>query len=213
VNLERFTCELPRLFESFPESPHPRNRRLAPVLETVPGLACENNLALLNLAASLLDPGESYVEVGTWKGTSLIAAMLGNSGDFIAIDNFAFREGSRAQLDANLARFGLLGATVLEGDVFELVPAGALSGRRVGVYYYDAAHSYEAQLRGLTLIEPFLAERALLIVDDTDWEQVARATHDYLSRQPKARLLVSIAGKDGGQPAWWEGVHALAWEA
>jgi protein O-GlcNAc transferase len=63
------------------------------------------------------------------------------------------------------------------------------------------------------MIEPWLADRALLIVDDTDWEQVERATRDYLEQQPKARLLVWIPGKDNGYPHWWEGVKVLAWEA
>ena len=179
----------------------------------MPGLARENNLALLNLAASLLEPGESYVEIGSYRGTSLIAAMLDNEGkEFVGIDNFELGDATRQQLERNLASFDLEGATIIEGDAFTLVPAGILEGRRVGVYYYDAAHSYEAHLQGLVMIEPFLASQALLIVDDTDWEQVADATRDYLGQQPKARMLVWIPGKDNGLPWWWEGVQVLAWE-
>jgi protein O-GlcNAc transferase len=63
------------------------------------------------------------------------------------------------------------------------------------------------------MIEPWLADRALLIVDDTDWKQVEQATRDYLEQQPRARLLVWIPGKDKGYPAWWEGVKVIAWEA
>ena len=63
------------------------------------------------------------------------------------------------------------------------------------------------------MIEPWLADRALLIVDDTDWEQVEQATRDYLEQQPKARLLVWIPGKDNGYPHWWEGVKVFAWES
>ncbi len=91
------------------------------------------------------------------------------------------------------------------------MPAGALAGRTVGVYYYDAAHSHEAQLEGLRMIEPYLAEPALLVVDDSDWEQVGRATRDYLAAQPRARLLLEIPGKTRGLPHWWEGVQVLAW--
>ena len=213
MDVERFARELPELFNSFPQSPHPRDRRFRAVLDAVPGLARENNLALLNLAGRLLEPGESYVEVGTWKGTSLIAAMLGNEGDFVAIDDFSFRDGTADELHANLARFGLDGATVLEGDAFELIGGGALAGRRVGAYYYDAAHGYEEHLRGLEIVEPFLSDHALLIVDDTDWPQVEAAVRDYVARRANARTLVSIGGKERGQPGWWEGVQVLAWEA
>ena len=213
MQIERFELELRELFADFPASPEPRGRRFTRVLDEVPGLARENNLALLNLAASLLDPGESYVEVGTWHGTSLIAAAIGNDdADFVGIDDFSFRDGSRETLEANLARFGIERATIVEGDAFALVPSGVLGDRRVGVYYYDAAHGYEQQLEGLRMIEPYLAERALLIVDDTDWPKVEEATRDYLAEQPKARLLTWIPGKDKGLPAWWEGVQVLAWE-
>jgi protein O-GlcNAc transferase len=212
VDVERFARELPALFDDFPASPVPRGRRYDDVLEAVPGLARENNLALLGLAASLLPPGESYVEVGSYRGTSLISALRGNDADAVAIDDFSFREGSRDELEANLERFGFAGRpTVLEGDFEEVLRGGALEGRRVGVYYYDAGHSYEQQLAGLRLIEPYLADEALLVVDDSDWERVDRADRDYLASQPRARLLVDIPGDDKGYPHWWRGVHVIAW--
>jgi protein O-GlcNAc transferase len=156
---------------------------------------------------------ESYVEVGTFRGTSLISALRENDGlDAVAIDDFSFRDGSREQLDANLERFGLGGRpTVLEGDFEEVLRGDALAGRRVGVYYYDAGHTYEQQLAGLRLIEPHLADEALLIVDDSDWERVDRADRDYLASQPRARLLFDIPGDEKGFPHWWKGVHVIAW--
>ena len=210
-----FARELPLLFDDYPRSVHPRDRRFRRVVDEVEGLTRENNLALLALAASLLEPGESYVEVGSWLGASLIAALLGNTqADVVAIDSFAFRDGSRAQLEENLERFGLGGrAEILEGDLFELAPAGALAGRRVGVWYYDALHTYEAQLEGLRIVRPYLVAGALIVVDDTDWEQVGRSIDDFLAEEPRARRLVSIEGKDSGFPQWWEGVEVLAWEA
>jgi predicted O-methyltransferase YrrM len=213
MDVRRFVDELPAVFDDFPGG-RPRDPRFAELLEAVPGLAEPNNLALLNHAASLLPPGESYVEIGTLRGTSLIAALLDNDGDFVAIDSFRMQGGSREVLEENLARFGLGDrATVIEGDAFELLRNGALDGRRVGVYYYDAAHGYEAQLEGLRLAEPYLAAEALLIVDDSDWEQVGRATRDYLAAQPNARLLLDLQGKDHGRPEWWEGVQVIGWEA
>lgn len=207
MDVERFERELPRLFERFPESPRPRDRRFEKVLEAVPGLAHENNLALLNLAAGLLGPGESYVEVGSFRGTSLVAAMLGNDGEFVAIDDFSFDEATPEGLGAALERFGLEGGTILAGDAFGLLEKGALEGRSVGVYYYDAAHDYKSQLRGLRLVEPYLAREALLVVDDSDWDEVRRATADYLAGQPKAQLVFDIPGSEG----WWEGTQVLAW--
>lgn len=214
MNADRFLEELPGLFEDFPRSPHPRDRRFAPVADEVENLACENNLALLNLAASCLEGDEAYVEVGVFHGASLIAAMLGNEGKrFVGIDSFGFRDASLENVEANLARFGLPRPEILVGDAFELVPAGALDGTSIGVWYYDASHSYEAQLEGLRIAERLLASGALVVVDDTDWEDVERALDDYLAAQPRARRILTIEGKSRGAPHWWEGMQALVWDA
>jgi hypothetical protein len=225
VDADRFKAKLPELFENFPTSERPRERRFGDILEAVPNLARENNLALVNLAAELLPLDESYVEAGTYMGASLIAAGRGNAGkDLVGIDDFSFGPldlteiadrslpaADRARLDENLGRFGIE-ATILEGDAHELLRSGGLGDRRVGAYYYDASHSYDEQLEGLRLIEPYLAPGALLIVDDSDWADVERATRDYLSAQLRARLLLEIPGRERGSPHWWEGVMVLAWQ-
>src|SRR4051794_8634637 len=107
MDAERFVTELRVQLEDV--------SRFAEIVEDVPGFAKANNLALLNVAARCRDEGESYVEVGTYHGTSLIAAMLGNEGDFVALDNWSLGDGSLEQLQANLARYRL-DATIVEGD-------------------------------------------------------------------------------------------------
>jgi predicted O-methyltransferase YrrM len=225
VNPERFAAALPALFDDFPESQQPRGRRFDDVAGAVPNLATENTLAVVNLAASLLDRGESYVEAGTFMGASLIAAAPDNDegADLVAIDNFSFGPttvkgrdlpaASRAALEANLERFGVRAATIMEGDTLDVLRSGALGDRRVGVFYYDACHDTEVTLEALRLVEPWLAEPALVIVDDSDWDNVRRAVDDYLAAQPRARMLVEIEGATSGRPWWWEGMVALAWAA
>ena len=193
------------------------------MLERTPNLAEENGLALLNLAASLLAPGESYVEVGSYYGASLIGAMRGNDGDFVAIDRFEFGPlevkgiqrpaASRAGLEENLRRFDAEGATILEGDAFEVLEGGQLGDRRVGVYYFDGPHDYDSVVRGLRAVAPWLADEALLVVDDHDWDDVARATRDYLATEQRAELLFDIPGGARGEPQWWDGVAVLGWRA
>jgi len=213
MDAERFARELPELFDDFPRSELPRDRRFAGILDRVDGLACANNLALLNLAASLVDPGECYVEIGSYRGASLVAAMLGNEGtQFVAIDSFALAGGSRELLEANLRSFGLEPPEILEGDVFELLAGGALDGRRIAACYWDLLHTHEPQLAGLRALEPHLAPGALVIVDDSDWPGVVSALADYFPSQPRARHLVTIEGDRRGRPWWWEGMVAFAWD-
>jgi predicted O-methyltransferase YrrM len=212
VDADRFLRELPELFDDYPRSEHPRDRRFQPVAESVENLAKENNLALLNLAASLLGPDESYVEIGVYHGASLIASMLGNEDKrFIGIDSFGFRDASLEGVEANLERFGLPRPEILVGDAFELVPGGAIEERSVGVWYYDAAHDFDSQVLGLRIAEPLLVDGALMIVDDTDWTDVAQAMDAYLTEQPRASRILTIDGKTRGQPQWWEGMQVLRW--
>ena len=213
MDADRFLRELPHLFDSFPHSEHPLDRRFQPVADDVENLARENNLALLNLAAACLEGEEAYVEIGVYHGASLIAAMLGNEDKrFVGVDSFAFRDATLEGVTANLARFGLESPEILVGDAFALVPGGALEGVPVGVWYYDAAHSYEAQLEGLRISEPLLVPGALVIVDDTDWDDVARAMDDYVAGQPRARRILTLDGKSRGAPQWWEGMQVLVWD-
>ena len=213
MDADRFLREIPGLFDDFPRSEHPRDRRFRPVAEGIENLARENNLALLNLAASCLGPDDAYVEIGVFHGASLVAAMLGNEDRrFVGIDDFVLRDGSLEAVEENLRRFGLPRPELVMGDVFELVAGGALEGVPVGAWYYDAAHGYEPQLEGLRIVEPHLRPGAILIVDDTDWPDVERALDDYLAEQPHARRILAIDGKDRGSPQWWEGMQVLVWE-
>ena len=213
MNADRFLEDLPRLFDDYPSSEHPIDRRFESVATDVENLARENNLALINLAAACLDPGEAYVEVGVFHGASLIAAMLGNAGQkFLGIDTFGFRGATLEGVEENLARYGLAPPEIIVGDAFQLLPAGALDGTAIGVWYYDADHSYEAQVEGLRIAEPLLVPGGLLIVDDTDWEDVDRAMEDYLASQPRARRILTIDGKSRGAPQWWEGMQVLVWD-
>jgi predicted O-methyltransferase YrrM len=213
MDADRFLEELPRLFEDYPRSEHPRDRRLQPVAEGVKNLATENTLALLNLATSLLGPGEAYVEVGVYHGASLISAMLGNEGKrVVGIDSFGFRDGSVEGVEANVERFGLPRPEIVVGDAFALVPGGAIEAGSVGVWYYDAAHDFDSQVEGLRIAEPLLVPGGLMIVDDTDWTDVDRAMDAYLAEQPRATRILTIDGKTRGQPQWWEGMQVLVWD-
>ncbi len=211
MDAERFMVELPALFDDFPSSRRPRGRRFDDIVEAVPNLSTENVLAMLNLAASLLGPAESYVEVGSYAGASLIGAMRGNDGgDFVAIDRFDWID--RQRVEANLERLGSAGATIVEGDAFEALESDALDGRRVGVLFWDADHTREGQLRGLRAVERHLAPGALVICDNADGAGVAGAIGDWLAEHPVgASLVLELGGRTRGQPWWHDGIRVLRW--
>jgi predicted O-methyltransferase YrrM len=222
MDADGFLAALPGLFDDFPESERPAGRRFDDIIATVPNLSTENNLALLNLAASLLPPGESYVEVGSFRGASLIGAMRGNEDkNFVAIDRFdstdqpfssSGSQVSREAFDANLNSFSATGATVIEGDAFEVLESAQLERLKVGVFFWDADHSREGQLRGLRDIQPRLAPGAVLIIDNADRPSVMTAVDEWLSEEPRAQLALELGGSTRGQPWWHDGIRILRWE-
>ena len=147
MDLDRFLSELPELFERFPDSPTPLDRSLAPVCERVEGLSEENNMALLRHAASLLGPGETYAEIGSFHGRTLVAALQGTDAPFVALDDFSYDGSSRERLEEALQAFGVDGrGRVVEGDAQRSLEDGALEGAPVGVLFYDGEHTTEATL-------------------------------------------------------------------
>ncbi len=217
MDLEAFQAALPGLFGGDLRADHPVDRRFTRLLGDVPGMATENKLALLNLAAAQLEPGEAYLEVGSYKGLSLIGAMLGNPGRrFYAIENFLeFNPDgrARAELEANLARWVEPDrARVLEGDCFDLLRSRAGPEEPVGVYFYDGAHGRLPHYLALGVAEPWLADRALVVIDDASWPIVARATDRYVAAHPGYRLLFDLAAEREEDPRWWNGVRVYAFE-
>jgi predicted O-methyltransferase YrrM len=217
MDLEAFQANLPGLFGGDVRADHPVDRRFGDVLADVPGMATEHKLALLNLAAAHLGPGEAYLEVGSFKGLSLIGAMLGNPGRrFYAIESFLeFNPDgtARAELEANLARWvGPGRARVLEGDCFDLLRSGMGLEEPVGVYFYDGAHGRLPHYLALGVAERWLADRALVVIDDASWPIVARATDRYVAAHPGYRLLFDLAADHEEDPRWWNGVRVYAFE-
>ena len=216
MRLEAFRTELPRAFDGDLAAPHPRDRRFRALLEDVPGMATESKLALLSLAAAHLEPGEAYLEVGSFKGLSLIGAMLGNQhAPFYAIENFL-----EFNLDSGATRDELLGnldrwvdrerLRLLEGDCFRLLRRERLLEAPVGVYFYDGAHGRLPHYLALGVAEPWLADRALVVVDDASWPMVARATERYLAAHPGYELLFDLAAEREEDPRWWNGLRVYA---
>lgn len=188
---------------------------LARLMAEVPGLSSLGKLALLRLAARHLGSDEIYLEVGSWKGLSIIAAMLGNAEtSFFAIESFdgygiRGRE-ARAALCRNVeAWVGAGRLTLLEGDFVALLRRPGLFPAPVGVYFYDADHSPLGQYLALALAEPHLADEALVIVDDTASPAVARATDRYAAGRDGYELLADLPGSPVGG-WWWNGLRVYA---
>lgn len=190
--------------------------RFEKVVADVEGMSTPHSLMLLNEAVSHLGEDEWYLEVGTYRGRSLIGAMLGHDHNrFIAIENFREfgfdPEVAQATVFDTLTTWGVRDRVrFLRGEAFSVLPTGVTPGP-VGVYFYDGAHSRLAQYLGLAVAEQWLADEALVIVDDATWPQVASSTQSYIDAHPGYELVYDFRARHDFDPLWCNGVKVYAW--
>ena len=217
MDVEAFAAELPRRFDGDVRAAHPVDRRFADVVERVPGMTTEHALTVLDLAVAGLGEGECYLEVGSYRGRSVVGAMLDNPGrPAVAVESFAEfgvePARARAEVETTLRAFGLADRVrLVVGDAFRRLDRSSVPAP-VGVYFYDGAHSRVAQYLGLAMAEPLLAERALVLVDDWSWPQVRSATEAYLKRHPGYHVVADLSADTDFDPRWCNGLLVLAWQ-
>jgi protein O-GlcNAc transferase len=216
---QEFHARLPSLFDGWgTTSARPRDGRFARLAGSLRCLSAPGTLRLLNLAVELLEPGEVYCEAGSYRGCTLAGALAGNeSASALALDDFSefdADDAGRAELESNLERFGLRSRVDLRAVAFErhFLEATPAEHPRIGVYFYDAAHDHRSQLRGLLLAAPFLADRALVVVDDTNWAAPRRAVADFCAWRPEARMTLDLPTPTLDHPSFWNGLQVLTWE-
>lgn len=217
MDCSSFVAEIDGLFVSDLAEGRPKDARFAAIAEDVAGFCTPAELAVVNAAARSLPEGEAYLEVGTFKGRSICAAALDAPGRRLyAVENFQefgmLSDSARDELQANLRRH-TSGASLrlLEGDCFRLLAHRDAIAEPVGVYFYDGAHTWLSHYLALGVVEPLLADEALVLVDDASWPVVQRATRAYVARHQGWEVLRDIRAEHDHDPRWANGLMVLRW--
>jgi hypothetical protein len=194
---------------NLPEAGDETRVRLRPLMR-VPKMSTFAIAAVINRIVSGLPPDSTYVNVGVWHGFTLLAGLLGNpDARCVGVDNFTQFGGPR---QAFLRRFRRHASPHHEFHEcgFEEYFANA-DPRRIGLYVYDAGHTYEEQLAGLSLAEPFFADDCLILVDDTNWSAPRQATMDFVAQSHhRYRIVFDVSTHHNGHPTYWNGMMVLS---
>jgi hypothetical protein len=120
--------------------------------------------------------------------------------------------GAAEELSANLARHaGRARLQLLDGDCFRVLADPSVVGAPVGVYFYDGAHTGLAHYLALGVVEPLLADEALVLIDDASWPVVDAATRRFIARHPGWQVLRDIRAQGDHDPRWGNGMLVLAY--
>lgn len=167
-----------------------------------------------------------YCEVGVFQGMTLLSTAHANPQiPCFGIDNFSQfdTEGRNHALVRERAdRLGVTNARIVDADFEDALRRAEqwLNGRAIGVYFVDGPHDYRSQIVCLLQAKRLLAEGAVIVVDDSNYEHVRRANADFLASHDDFALLFEAytpchpanmdeAAREVAVRGWWNGVNIL----
>jgi predicted O-linked N-acetylglucosamine transferase (SPINDLY family) len=221
MDYRHFLEQLPYLYDNWKQNTvTPKSSDFAPILEQVGGLTTVNIMQLLNFAVGCLPAEEVYCQVGGLPSSTILGALHQHPqtlaylvDDLTAIDPTGEKT---AFLDQTLSKFGLENQVVFCNQTFEqfFTEYRALElPEKIGVFFYDGAADYRSILLALLLVKPFLAEKALIIIDDTNWTPAQQATWDFIQAHPQSHLALDLPTLRDGDPSFWNGLRVLTWDS
>jgi len=183
----------------------------------IQGMSSDNIRYFINeFCRQYIDPScqEIYLEVGSYKGCSLLSSAIFNNHLCIGIDNFS-------QFNALGKNKNILKQNIdklrdyIRGDVivydrdfrffFEYELKKKIGNYRIKIYFYDGAHDFESQLDGLEMILPFLSYKCIIFVDDVNLKSVRLANKEFLDRYTDFKQVLCIRTPGNCDPKWWNG--------
>ena len=127
-----------------------------------------------------------YLEIGTWKGSSVCSAMCGNNATIVCIDNWSEFGGPKSEFLNNFYKFkGDNNATFIEDDCFKV---DVLTLPKFNIYMYDGNHTNESHYKALLHYYNCLDDLFIFIVDDWNWIDVRDGTMNSI-RKLKLKIL------------------------
>lgn len=144
---------------------------------------------LMNRLVHLLEP-TSYLEVGSWKGSTLCSAIYNNKVQAVAIDNWSEFGGPKDEFLRNVSIYKNDDCNLdfIESD-FRKVNYSSLGSFEI--YLFDGPHAEVDQHDGIILALPSLADEFVLIIDDWNLPQVSLGTRRAL-KEANLAILHSI---------------------
>jgi hypothetical protein len=152
-----------------------------------------------------------YLEIGTWKGSSVCSAMCGNKAKVICIDNWSEFGGPKSEFLKNFEKFkGENQASFIEKDCYQ-VDISTLP--KFNIYMYDGNHTHESHYTALLHYYNCLDDVFIFIVDDWNWTDVRDGTMNSIKKlnlkvlYEKEIRLSTDNSTTHGKDTWWNGIY------
>ena len=162
---------------------------LTPEILMMDGMSGHKTRHLYNNICNL--EGATYLEIGTWKGSSFISAMYKNTNTLgISVDNWTEFGNPREEFHANVRRFLSPGQPLMlyDKDCWTLTKNHI--PKSIDIFMFDGAHNYEEQKKAITYYCQYFSKYVIIMIDDwiCDWVDVKRGTMDGF-RESNLKIL------------------------
>ena len=157
-----------------------------------------------------------YLEIGTWKGSSVCSAMYGNCAMITCIDNWSQFQGPKDIFLENFNKYkGENTTTYIESDCFA-VDVTTLSN--YNIFLYDGDHSKESHYKALTHYYDCLDDIFIYIVDDWNWQDVRDGTMNSITdlgleilyeKEIRVTYDNSVTPEPLLSTGWWNGIYGV----
>jgi len=150
-----------------------------------------------------------YLEIGTWKGSSICSAMCNNKMTCVAIDDWSGFGGPKTEFLKNFNKFkGKNNATFIEKNCWDI---DVTTLGKFNIYMYDGHHSETNHFKALNHYTSCLDDEFIYLVDDWNLLQVREGTLKSIKNSNLEILYqkeIYTKAKGGmGQPyEWWNGL-------
>lgn len=187
-----------------------QSKLTAQILE-IEGLTSVKMRHLMNNLGAM--PGLDYFHAGVENGALFIATAYENRlNSIMGVDQWSLVLETARQL-AVIERCELFlpgqQCKVFEVNCFQMGPK--YFKEPINLYFYDGEHDEESQVKALTQFRDYLADTCILLVDDFNWDSVAKGTLRGL-REGRYRVLYQATFKDPGREQWWNGLYVAVIE-
>lgn len=172
----------------------------------LPGYSGDKVKHLLYYLAKL--PNASYLEIGCFYGSTLIAALYQNTdlSEAIAIDNWSEFGGPKLEFQSNCAQeIPLAPLRFFEADCFAI--SKDLFHNPINLYFYDGRHQFLDQKQAFTYYDSVLDDVFVAIVDDWNWGEVRGGTLEaFKELNYQVHFAKEITSDSIEKQNWWNGL-------
>ena len=179
--------------------------KLTPEVLNIEGMSSTKFRHLLN---NLVDDKTRYLDIGTWKGSTVISALYRNNPEFyVTIDDWSCHGNQTTDFYNNFKSTIGEDPNFINQDSFT-IDLKANNINDINIYLYDGGHHWEQHYNSIVYFYEALANEFILIVDDYNEKKIQTATQEALKdKNIKVEYFQYLTSPTG---EWWCGTYIAA---